>query len=179
MSENGEIYSAGKNFTLPPALTEWTNSTSVYITCWFIAIRSPFLANSAISQPNKLVISRCTKGKLFSCMQCTYTCTRNIGLKQNTFWQILGESLSNALNVIFPAQSNSSELSFCLTFICQQCHCSQHFTSNHLGNKKVQFKEHSPSFGQNPKERQNTRFVGHVYNLKSSLKFKLLASWWK
>ena len=29
MSENGEIYSAGKNFTLPPALTAWTNSTSV------------------------------------------------------------------------------------------------------------------------------------------------------
>ena len=30
MSENGEIYTAGKNFTLPPALTGWTNSTSVY-----------------------------------------------------------------------------------------------------------------------------------------------------
>ena len=30
MSENGEIYSAGKNFTLPPALTAWTNSTSVF-----------------------------------------------------------------------------------------------------------------------------------------------------
>ena len=28
MSENGEIYTAGKNFTLPPALTAWTNSTS-------------------------------------------------------------------------------------------------------------------------------------------------------
>ena len=30
MSENGEIYTAGKNFTLPPALMAWTNSTSVY-----------------------------------------------------------------------------------------------------------------------------------------------------
>ena len=30
MSEHGEIYTAGKNFTLPPALTAWTNSTSVY-----------------------------------------------------------------------------------------------------------------------------------------------------
>ena len=29
MSENGEIYTAGKNFTLLPALTAWTNSTSV------------------------------------------------------------------------------------------------------------------------------------------------------
>ena len=29
MSENGEIYTAGKNFTLPPAVTGWTNSTSV------------------------------------------------------------------------------------------------------------------------------------------------------
>ena len=28
MSENGEIYIAGKNFTLAPALTAWTNSTS-------------------------------------------------------------------------------------------------------------------------------------------------------
>ena len=27
MSDNGEIYTAGKNFTLPPALTGWTNST--------------------------------------------------------------------------------------------------------------------------------------------------------
>ena len=30
MSENGEIYTAGKNFTLPLALTAWTNSTSDY-----------------------------------------------------------------------------------------------------------------------------------------------------
>ena len=29
MSENGEIYTAGKNFTLPLALTGWTNSTAV------------------------------------------------------------------------------------------------------------------------------------------------------
>ena len=29
MSVNGEIYTAGKNFTLPPAVTAWTNSTSV------------------------------------------------------------------------------------------------------------------------------------------------------
>ena len=28
MSENGEIYTAGKNFTLPPALTALTNFTS-------------------------------------------------------------------------------------------------------------------------------------------------------
>ena len=28
-SENGEIYTAGKNFTLPPAATAWTNSNSV------------------------------------------------------------------------------------------------------------------------------------------------------
>ena len=29
MSENGEIYTACKNFTLPPAVTAGTNSTSV------------------------------------------------------------------------------------------------------------------------------------------------------
>ena len=28
MSENGEIYTTGKNSTLPPALTGWTNSPS-------------------------------------------------------------------------------------------------------------------------------------------------------
>ena len=28
MTDNGEIYTAGKNFTLPPALTAVTNSTS-------------------------------------------------------------------------------------------------------------------------------------------------------
>ena len=28
MSENGEIYTADKNFTLPPTVTGWTNSTS-------------------------------------------------------------------------------------------------------------------------------------------------------
>ena len=30
MSENGEIYTAGKNFTLPPALTAMSNLTSGY-----------------------------------------------------------------------------------------------------------------------------------------------------
>ena len=28
MSENEEIYTAGKNFTLPPAVTAWKNLTS-------------------------------------------------------------------------------------------------------------------------------------------------------
>ena len=28
MSENGEIHTADKNFTLPPAMTAWTNLTS-------------------------------------------------------------------------------------------------------------------------------------------------------
>ena len=31
MSENAEIYTAGKNFTLPPAVTTLTNSTSVFM----------------------------------------------------------------------------------------------------------------------------------------------------
>ena len=30
MSENGEIYTTGKNFTLWPGLTGWTNSTSAH-----------------------------------------------------------------------------------------------------------------------------------------------------
>ena len=40
MSENGEIYTAGKNFTLPPALTGWTNSTSV---SWSSQVATMFL----------------------------------------------------------------------------------------------------------------------------------------
>ena len=40
MSENGEIYTAGKNFTLPPALTAWTNSTSAW----------PFLKKSDLKE---------------------------------------------------------------------------------------------------------------------------------
>ena len=31
MSENGNIYTAGKNFILPPAVTALTNSTSILI----------------------------------------------------------------------------------------------------------------------------------------------------
>ena len=31
MSENGEIYTADKNFTLPPAVTALTNSTSALL----------------------------------------------------------------------------------------------------------------------------------------------------
>ena len=30
MRENGEIYTTGKNFTLQPAVTAWTNLTSEY-----------------------------------------------------------------------------------------------------------------------------------------------------
>ena len=35
MSENGEVYTAGKNFTLPPALTGWTNSMSASTHAFF------------------------------------------------------------------------------------------------------------------------------------------------
>ena len=34
MSENEEIYTAGKNFTLPPAVTALTNSISVITLSW-------------------------------------------------------------------------------------------------------------------------------------------------
>ena len=45
VSENGEIYSAGKKFTLPPALTAWTNSTSGEV----------FLRNGQISGQHFLI----------------------------------------------------------------------------------------------------------------------------
>ena len=44
MSENGEIYTAGKNFTLPPALTGWTNSTSVSDIAYQLKIRCKLVA---------------------------------------------------------------------------------------------------------------------------------------
>ena len=36
MNENGEIYTAVKNFTLPPAVTAGTNLTSDYDDCFFL-----------------------------------------------------------------------------------------------------------------------------------------------
>ena len=48
MSENGEIYTAGKNFTLPPALTGWTNSTSASL--WFCHLGVLELWNEPIDQ---------------------------------------------------------------------------------------------------------------------------------
>ena len=36
MGENGEIYTAGKKFTLPPAVTAWTNLTAA-VTCPFVS----------------------------------------------------------------------------------------------------------------------------------------------
>ena len=45
MSENGEIYSAGKNFTVPPALTAWTNSTSVQSSHCLLGLVSRGISN--------------------------------------------------------------------------------------------------------------------------------------
>ena len=36
MSENGEIYTAGKNFTLQPAVKALTNSTSMFLCSCFV-----------------------------------------------------------------------------------------------------------------------------------------------
>ena len=48
MSENGEIYTAGQNFTLPPALTGWTNSTSE---CTAIVLGYVYLPSDATTPP--------------------------------------------------------------------------------------------------------------------------------
>ena len=48
MSENGEIYTTGKNFTLPPALTAWTNSTSVIINMVLILAYRAMLSKRTI-----------------------------------------------------------------------------------------------------------------------------------
>ena len=43
MSENGEIYTAVKNFTLPPAVSAWTNSTSGMETLKIVDFGQPLL----------------------------------------------------------------------------------------------------------------------------------------
>ena len=48
MSETGEIYTAGKNFTLPPALTGWTNSNSAIIQQMMFICRWAFILIGAI-----------------------------------------------------------------------------------------------------------------------------------
>ena len=48
MSENGEIYTAGKNFTLPPALTAWTNSTSEQTIKEYIMFNAQFTVQNAM-----------------------------------------------------------------------------------------------------------------------------------
>ena len=45
MSENGEIYTAGKNFTLPPAVTGVTNSTSAPTTIASVCAACEVLSN--------------------------------------------------------------------------------------------------------------------------------------
>ena len=60
MSENGEIYTAGKNFTLPPALTALTNS------------------NSASSL--KIHIKKHTGEKLHEYNHCNYSCNNPANL---------------------------------------------------------------------------------------------------
>ena len=59
MSENWELYTAGKKFTLPPALTAWTNSTSgwlptqLFYTWTFICVNIQILKTQ---QGNLLVL---------------------------------------------------------------------------------------------------------------------------
>ena len=55
MSENGEIYTAGKNFTLLPALTALTNSNSV--TIFIIPIMIGFVV-AIVLDPLIIAISR-------------------------------------------------------------------------------------------------------------------------
>ena len=57
MSENGEIYSAGKNFTLPPALTAWTNSTSDCVVHYFVFTIFTCISSVSISCTNTFHIA--------------------------------------------------------------------------------------------------------------------------
>ena len=49
MSENGEIYTAGKNFTLLPGLTGWTNFTSAEVVTFLGLLVTTFTGVVALS----------------------------------------------------------------------------------------------------------------------------------
>ena len=55
MSENGEIYTAGKNFTPPPAVTAWTNSTSAS-KCLILASQTAIDSGSARAVAEKIEV---------------------------------------------------------------------------------------------------------------------------
>ena len=61
MSENGEIYTAGKNFTLPPALTALTNSTSG---CSELAKTTPGLLGELLGETLGPIQKKCLFQKM-------------------------------------------------------------------------------------------------------------------
>ena len=58
MSENGEIYTTGKNFTLPPAVTAWTNSTSDQSHAFVRGCVQWFFAREITNRNTKINIGR-------------------------------------------------------------------------------------------------------------------------
>ena len=58
MSENGEIYTAGRNFTLPPAVTALTNSTSVIDVTIFFLCSFKFLVEALASFSTSLSFAK-------------------------------------------------------------------------------------------------------------------------
>ena len=65
MSENGEIYTAGKKFTLPPAVTAWTNLTSAPTPLNpFLITNITTLRNLSISHPLRQIDRRLDKRTL-------------------------------------------------------------------------------------------------------------------
>ena len=65
MSDNGEIYTPGKNFTLPLAVTAWTNLTSVMIMIIMVVTRCS-LAYSAARPASGSISGVRNKQGLFS-----------------------------------------------------------------------------------------------------------------
>ena len=91
MSENGEIYTAGKNFTLPPAVTAWTNSTSDHESELNRSVRAPSKIRGVVAAIKISTISGLLPA--IGCVQCQQ---RSLEIVSRT--KFLLEALVSALD---------------------------------------------------------------------------------
>ena len=91
MSENGEIYTAGKNFTLPPAVTGGINSTSAKLVkydtlCWWFSAETMVLQAGQGRRSSPSLKTRVEKDK------AARSCAKTRHAPLHSTW-LLGERL--------------------------------------------------------------------------------------
>ena len=91
MSENGEIYTAGKNFTLPLALTAWTNSTSDYQYGLSLFV-------TLICQCSTRNVNSCHVSKVFTTLSYLwFTCVSGKAWSWSVIYNLFGKKSSSKL----------------------------------------------------------------------------------